>query len=756
LIPRTFRINLCLSDEQDISRIPSLHSTNILLQQVLATNFSLPTTPAYTQTIYGSSLPSFSALKNRQHVMNSIFAKAMKILKRSMAIKNNDEYSIGVNTTLSVLDVFTDLLQILNDIVTALSELSQFDFNQLDTNYYSNSSGPSAVNTAAQINQGQFGDTTVVELKVNLINDPIKIAMKSLAYHIAQAYQSDSTNLSVDKHIRNSLNQLFPFAVSIMNSMKVLCNPLLAYNNIDTFIISDLDSPSEALVNITESTFDGYGPSLLNLMAPLELTIISLYRLIKRPVLTSPPSVFEHKRYPSMHKIGDYSRTVVATLNKIDIVAAPGTFIKDLCVGLSSMIELAIVSITPTQFDVSRFITSFIDETDQSYLTTAFNLGAVISNNNLVFTQYCVANNVILLDSNWYDLINNLPSLNTTDLTTTGPNSQPLIFASAANAADALISIGLNLTISQINNLIASTQLNNNLGYRKSLAVMGGINNIQAISEIQEMVSAAANSLQLANILAAAQTNLTTAQTNFDTARAAVDQAVILANSTVLATAQALTDAQLLVEADPTNTVAIDAAHTVYHAAEAVSNAASADLALKNADLDAKRKLLLEKKSIVNALLANSQMAELAIKNAYNADILCNANRLITQNASIVAAWTPIVQAQANLAAAQGQPAIDAAQAVLNALLATLVTAATSAVAADNAQILIDVGNVAALAADNAQLALDQSVLTAANKLVADYVAPAAAPAVITTDTATLSAAVAALPLPPIPVVLLA
>lgn len=783
LIPKTFRVNLCLSAGQDISQIPSLYSTKILLENVNQTfNPTIAQTSVVTANIYSSvSLPSYT---DRKHVMNKIYAEVMQTSKLVIAIKANSLYSVGATTTYVIVDLFIQILQNLNAIVECFSDLRQDDFSDPNTHYYSNQVGGTPVNTCASLTSVDFADTNKAVLNYNLIIGSIKIAMKSLAYNIGQAFNTNS-NLDVNVRIRNGLSELVPFTIAIMGSLKTLCNPIPTFTIIDTFILANIQNPSEPILPATAPPlFPGYSYSLLNLMRPLEVSIMSMYEVLKRPIQLSgiDQSIATDKQYPSMYKIANYTNIVAATLKKIDIFMNAPDFISDLCVALSSMVKLAIICATPTQFDIMPFINSFIDPIDQDYLTTALNYGSVINaSGNLQFTEYCQTGNVVtLLDGTWYDLINGFSGLSTTELI-----SNFAIFADQAAATAALATVA---GLTQLNGVNAATALNNAAGSDKSLNIMGGINNISSINGKQTLAEQEALQLSLSNKLTAAQAVLLSAQAALLTSKNVAAQALVLADSTVLATAQALIVAQALVElteqARDANTVAAlaaaaallasqadpsllgayttaqalvvssqvswnaaslaqNTAQTAYITALGISDANAAALVAANLLQDAATNTVILNQSVVNGIQSNLNVVQLARNNAYQAELICKQNRIAIQNAAISNDVIAVINAYDAVVAATGQQAIDAANTTLNAALLTAKDAATLAVQVDQAQIVTDVANVLALAADNAQLTNDQAVLTAINLITAHQAATPIVPATILFDMNTLTSAFA-------------
>jgi hypothetical protein len=719
LIPKTFRANLCLSGDQDISKIHSLYATQILLANA---NRNLSLLTVQTKDIYrvGGLTPDQS--RDRKRVMTSIFATVMATAHRLTSIIGNNTVSIGAKDTSELLRIFIDLLQDLVKIMALFGELSQYDFDLSDTSYYSNDIGPGAVNTCARITSAQFSAGSAI-LQMPLINKSIGIAMKSLAHLIGNAFNSDLTNLPIDDRIRNSFLDSFPGVIAIVNVIKTLCNPLATYLNIDFQILENVYSVFDDIFIATSQKFTGYGDSLLNAMALIDISIMSLYMTTNRPIEITVSSAFQHIKHPNMTQIADLATIVVDTLAQVDVVAKTSTFISDLCNSLSAMTTLTIACLTPTQFNLETYIRSFNDPYDRTLLTAIFNFGGVIdATNKLVFTKMVVAKAVTYLDDESYDLINQ--PIMTTDLTRVG---QPGIFADSLKAATAIAAIAASTTIPQINGVNAYTGLNNHAGYSKSKSIMGGVNGAPAVAAAIATIAAQAGLAAAQAALAAAQAVLTAAIALDASTRVAAALALTLANSTALTTYWHLTEVQRLIEIlAPAAQQA--QAQTDYTAAKAVSDPANIALIAANAADESARVDLLKAQIKFDAILSNYQAQQAALFSAYETELLCKKNKIKAQNAFVKAAAQDVIVKWAALdnalkATPQIAVDVDAATIALNTSLLAARGQVNTAITADNAQLVKDANNAVELVKDNAQLALDQAVLSALIALIADMTA---------------------------------
>jgi hypothetical protein len=728
LIPKTFRANLCLSGDQDISKIHSLYATKILLANANR-NLSLSyTTQGAPQTIATKDIYPVGSLtsdqsRDRRRVMMSIFGIVMSIANKLTEVKGNNVFTTGSIDTSDLLRIFIDLLQELIKIIDAFGELSQYDFDLPDTIYYSNATGVGAVNTCQRITSADFAAGNTV-LNMSLINESIAIAMKSLALVIGNAFNNDLTNLPIDNRIRNSLLEAFPGVISTVNVIKILCNLLATYLNIDFQILKNVYSVYDDIALITSQKFTGYGDSLLNLMPLIDVNIMALYMITNRPIATTVSSVFEHIKHPNMTQIAALATTVVDTLAQVDVVAKTSTFIKDLCISLSSMTSLMIACLSPSVFDLEGYKKSFNDPYDQTLLTTIFNYGGVIDpSNKLVFTKMVGSGGVVTyLEDTSYDLINN--QIMTTDLTRIG---QPAIFADTAAALAAKNLIAASPTIPQINGANASTGLNNGAGYLKSKSIMGGVNNGPYVRANIAYIAAQASAASAQAALNAAQTVLTAAIALDAATRVAADLALVLADSTALTTHQLLLEVQRLIEIlAPAAQQA--KAQTDYTAAKAVSDPANAALIAANATNEIARVDLLKAQSKFDAILSNNQARQAALFSAYETELLCKSNKIKAQNAFVKASAQDVISKWIALdialkATPQIAVDVDAATIALNTSLLAGRGQVNIAIIADNAQLVKDANNAVELVKDNAQLALDQSTLNAIDALIADMTA---------------------------------
>ena len=727
LIPKTFRADLCLSGDQDISKIHSLYATQILLANANR-NLSLSyTTQGAQQTIATKDIYRVGGLtpdqsRDRKHVMTSIFATVMATAHRLTAIHGNNTVSIGAKDTSELLRIFIDLLQDLVKIMALFSGLSQYDFDLSDTSYYSNDIGPGAVNTCARITSAEFAAGSAI-LQMPLINQSIAKAMKTLALLIGNAFNSDLTNLPIDDRIRNSFLDSFPGVIAIVNVIKTLCNPLATYLNIDFQILENVFSVFDDIFIATSQKFTGYGDSLLNAMALIDISIMSIYMTINRPIEITVSSDFQHIKHPNMTQIADLATIVVDTLAQVDVVAKTSTFISDLCNSLSAMTTLTIACLTPTQFNLETYIRSFNDPYDRTLLTAIFNFGGVIdATNKLVFTKMVVAKAVTYLDDESYDLINQ--PIMTTDLTRVG---QPGIFADPVAALAAKVLIAASTTIPQINGVNAYTGLNNHAGYSKSKSIMGGVNGAPAVAAAIATIAAQAGLAAAQAALAAAQAVLTAAIALDASTRVAAALALTLANSTALTTYWHITEVQRLIEIlAPAAQQA--QAQTDYTAAKAVSDPANIALIAANAADESARVDLLKAQSKFDAILSNYQAQQAALFSAYETELLCKKNKIKAQNAFVKAAAQDVIVKWAALdialkATPQIAVDVDAATNALNTSLLAARGQVNIAIIADNAQLVKDANNAVETVKDNAQLALDQAVLNALIVLIDDIIA---------------------------------
>lgn len=721
LIPKTFRANLCLSGDQDISKIPSLYATKILLANANP-NFSLSyTTQGAQQTIATKDIYPVGGLtpdqsRDRKYVMTSIFTTVMATAYRLTMIQGNNIVSIGAKDTSELLRIFIDLLQDLVKIMALFSDLSQYDFDLSDTSYYSNDIGPGAVNTCARITSAEFAAGSAI-LQMPLINQSIATAMKSLAHLIGGAFNSDLTNLPIDDRIRNSLLDSFPVVIAIVNVIKSLCMPVATYLNIDFQILENVHSVFDDIFIATSQQFTGYGDSLLNSMGVIDVIIMALYMTINRPIEITVSSAFDYIKHPNMTQIADLATTVVDNLAQVDVVAKTSTFISDLCNSLSAMTTLTIAIITPTQFNLETYIRSFNDPYDRTLLTAIFNFGGVIdATNKLVFTKMVVAKAVTYLDDESYDLINQ--PIMTTDLTRVG---QPGIFANSQRAVAAKDLISIDDSIPQIDGVNASTGLNNHAGYSKCKSIMGGVNK-------QQYVKAAIATIAAQALAAAAQAALAEAQAALDAAlakdaatRVEATLALTLADSTALTTYWALNEAQQLDEIGASDGERATA-QTNYTDAKAVSEAATLALIAANASNEIDRVDLLKAQNKFDALLSNNQAKQAALFSAYETELLCKSNKIKAQNAFVKAAALDVIAKwnALDIALNATDPiaaTIAAATIALNTSLSVARHQVIAAIIADNEQLVKDHNNAIELVKDNAQLARDQAVLSALDAL---------------------------------------
>ena len=726
LIPKTFRANLCLSGDQDISKIHSLYATKILLANANR-NLSLSyTTQGAQQTIATKDIYPVGGLtpdqsRDKRRVMTSIFSIVMSIANTLTEVVGNNVFATGPTDTSELLRIFIDLLQDLIKIMALFGELSQYDFDLSDTIYYSNATGVGAVNTCPRITSVDFAAGNTV-LNMSLINESIAKAMKSLALVIGNAFNNDLTHLPIDNRIRNSLLDAFPGVIAIVNVIKVICNPLATYLDIDFQILKNVYSVFDDIVLITSQKFTGYGDSLLNAMALIDVSIMALYMITNRPIVTTTSSVFEHIKHPNMTLISASATTVVDTLAQVDVVAKTSTFIKDLCISLSAMTSLMIACLSPSVFDLPTYIRSFNDPYDQTLLTVIFNHGGVIdATNKLVFTKM-VRNNVVTYLEDAYDLINN-PIL-TTDLTLIG---QPAIFADPVVALAAKALITSSTTIPPINGANASTGLNNGAGYLKSKSIMGGVNNGPYVKAAIATIAAQASAASAQTALTAAQTVLTAAIALDAATRVAAALALTLADSTALTTHELLLDVQRLIEIlAPAAQQA--QAQTDYIAAKALSDHANAALITANAADEIARVNLLKAQNKFDAILSNYQAQQAALFSAYETELLCKKNKIKAQNAFVKAAAQDVIVKWAALdialkATPQIAVDVDAATNALNTSLLAARGQVNIAIIADNAQLVKDANNAVETVKGNAQLVLDQSTLSALIALIADMTA---------------------------------
>ena len=711
---KKFRANLCLSGDQDISKIHSLYATKILLANA-DRNFSLQT--ILTKDIYPVGGLTSDQSRDRRRVMDSIFATVMATANRLTKVSGISVFSVGEKDTSELLRIFIDLLQDLHKIMILFSDLAQYDFDLPDTNYYSNDIGTGAVDTCPCITSAGFANTV---LNMSLINQSIAIAMKSLALVIGNAFNNDLSNLPIDFRIRNSLRDAFPGVIATVNVIKVLCNPQSSYLNIDVQILQDLKSQYDEIVATPSEVFTGYGDSLLNAMALIDVSIMALYMVTNRPIETTTSLVFEHIKHPNMTQIATLATTVVNTLAKVNVVNNTTTFIKDLCISLSAMTTLTIACLSPTVFDLEGYISSFNDPYDQTLLTTIFNYGGVINkDNNLVFTKMVVAKAVTYLDNKSYDLINN--QIVSSDLTL---DVQPVIFADIIRANTAKSLIASSPTIPQINGVNASTGLNNNGGYIKSKSIMGGVNNGPYVkSQIAFIAAQAASDAALA-AQDAAKNALDAAQADDTAKQSAAAIALIVADSTALDTYRKLIEVQRLIEIlAPAAQQA--SAQSAYDAAKLVSDPANTALIAANIANETARVALLKAQSKYDAIKSNYEAKQAALFSAYETELLCKSNKIKAQNALVKAAAQDVIVKwnalnDAKNATVPSTATIAAATSALNSSLASARGTTNSAISADNQQLVTDANNAIELVKDNAQLALDQSTLSALDVLIAD------------------------------------
>jgi adenosyl cobinamide kinase/adenosyl cobinamide phosphate guanylyltransferase len=725
LIPKTFRANLCLSGDQDISKIHSLYATKILLANAnrnlsLTYTLSEVSQTVATKDIYSTTVPTTEQIRDRKFTMSSIFATIMATATKLTAVSGNNAFAIGTKSTMDLLEIFVNLLQDLHKITLLFRDLAQYDFDQADTSYYSNDVGPSAVNTCSRITSANFAAGNSV-LNMSLINESIRIAMKSLSHLIGSAFHNDTTKLSIDKRIRHSLIESLPAIFSITNVIKVLCNPLETYLKIDYLILRNTYSVLDDIFLATSQQFQGYGPSLLNVMSLIDISIMSLYMVTNRPIEPTSASAIQYIKHPNMFQIADLSKTVVDTLDRVDVVNKTSTFIPDLCDSLSSMINLMVATISPTQFDLPTYIRSFNDPLDRTYLTTIFNHGGVINTSNkLVFTKLVQSGGVVTyLDEFSYDLINNLPM--TTDLTSTG---QPGIFADYAQAQSAKSLIMADPSIPQINDVNASTGLNNYLGYSKSKSIMGGVNNGTYVKASIAHIAAQADALAAQNALDAAQIALTSAQAADAAAQDAAQIALALSNSRALTTFELLREAQRLIEIRASDAEQAKG-QTAYLTAKAASDEAATSLIAANTAERNTTKDLLKAQHDYNAILSNYQAQQAILYTAYEHELLCKRNKLYAQNTlvkstseSVITAWRALKEALG--ASTPDSVLIDSATATINASLMAAKAAVSAAIVADNEQLIKDATNAIELPKNISQLEHDERVSEALNQIADD------------------------------------
>jgi hypothetical protein len=693
---KIFNMNLSLSGQQDLGRIPHLYATSILLTNA---NASFVLGSSQTQDLYGTVSLSIAQSKERKMAINNIFSESVKIARKILVISTTGPniIAIGPATTLAILNTITDVLQNFNMILTVFGGIGQNDFVALpDTYRYSNATGSGAVDTCATI-PSPSNTWSTASLNLALINTAINGALVTLSDIIAGSFNTD---LDADNRIGNVNKMLLLLMIQILEPLKAFSNPIPTYLTIDTFILANIQSPLEPPLPTAPGAVPEFGPSLLNCMWILELNIRLLHTLTSRniPAISNSNPAMSADLFPSMYNIASRSESVVTCLVAIDIIATPTTFIKNTCNALSAMTMLAIECISLYPSSLSSFTNSFIDPIDKTLLNTILVRSAVIdATNKLVFTQYVnkPTQGVTILNSAKYDVINK--AVNTTDITSTSG-----IFADQAPAAAALAII--NAILPNFNGVSAVTELNNAPTIDKTSIVLAGINSAAAAAT--QLASDIIMAALLVSKLATALANLTTAKSLDDAAQVKLDNAVALVNSAKL------TELRLLEVARESGSTADNNA---YHSAQQISSNASAALDIAHdeelvTDID-----LLAAQTVYDGLLSTSLAVQAAINNALESQLLCKRNTIITQNASVKTTSKAVIDTWGILKPALAavpfdQTAVDSAKLVMNAAVVAAKAAVDDAIAADQAQILLDTGNPVELTIDNNQLVLDQGI----------------------------------------------